>query len=80
MGAKAQRRAPWVAHTARREPHTAGGASSAGTAACAAGAIGHPRGVTTDLVERRVDEVGELDLGGGKQTVEGHPDRHADEP
>jgi hypothetical protein len=39
--------------------------------------ISHPRGLGDDLIECRVNEVGELDLGNGQQSVQRHPDRHA---
>ena len=42
--------------------------------------VAHPGGLRDDLVERGMDEVGELDLGDRQQSVQGHPDRHADDP
>src|SRR5713226_897520 len=41
----------------------------------ASGPVAHLRGLGNDLVERRVDEVHELDLGDRTKAVEGHPDR-----
>ena len=43
------------------------------------GAIPDPRRLAHDLIERRVDEVGELDLSDGEQAVQSHPDRDADD-
>jgi hypothetical protein len=40
----------------------------------AVGPIPHPSGLRDELVERRVNEVGEFDLGNGDQAVEGHAD------
>jgi hypothetical protein len=41
--------------------------------------VAHPRRLRHDLVERRMDEVGELDLGHRQEPVQRHPDRDADE-
>ena len=43
-------------------------------------AIAHARRFGHDLVERRVDEVGELDLDDRQQPVQGHPDGDPDDP
>jgi hypothetical protein len=40
----------------------------------AVGPIPHTSGLRDELVERRMDEVRELDLGNGDQVVEGHTD------
>ena len=42
-------------------------------------AVAHPRGLGHQLVEGRVDEVGELDLGDRPQAVDGRADRGADD-
>ena len=42
-------------------------------------AVARPRGFADDLVEGRVDEVGELDLGDRDHSVERRPDRDADD-
>ena len=44
----------------------------------AAGAVPHLRGFADDLVEARVDEVEELDLGDRAHAVEGHADAGAE--
>jgi len=43
------------------------------------GAIAHPGRLGHDLVERREDEVGKLDLAHRPQPVDGRPDRRADD-
>ena len=45
----------------------------------AIGPVADARRLGDQLVERRVDEVGELDLGDGEQAVHRHPDRHPDD-
>ena len=42
-------------------------------------AVAHPRGLGHELVEGRVDEVGELDLGDRPEAVDGRADRGADD-
>ncbi len=46
----------------------------------AARAVAHLRELAHDLVERRIDEVEELDLGDRLEPVKGHADRGADDP
>jgi hypothetical protein len=43
----------------------------------AAGAVPHARHMVGDLVQRRVQEAHELDLGHGLQSLRGHAHRHA---
>ena len=45
----------------------------------AVGPVPRPRGLADDLVERRMDEVGELDLGDWDQAVERGADGDADD-
>ena len=61
------------------DPAAAGRADHQRDAEVAVRAIPDARGLRHDLVERGVDEVGELDLGDRQQAVERHPDRDADD-
>ena len=50
-----------------------------GAAEVAVGPVPDPGRLGHDLVERGMDEVGELDLGDGQQAVQGHPDGDPDD-
>ena len=57
----------------------AGRADHQRTSEVAVRAVAEPGRLGHDLIERGVDEVGELDLGDREQAVQGHADRDADD-
>ena len=62
------------------DPAATWGADHHRHAEVAVRAVPDPGGLAHDLVERGMDEVGELNLGYRQEPVQRHPDRHADDP